>query len=263
MAVAGVNAGTGTADTGPSSASKPIEEIQVGDFVWARAEHDPSAPAVLQKVVALYRNTAHDLQQLEVVGDQGQSVQIVATDEHPFYVVDVGWTTADAVQVGQKLVGAGGAVLTVVANRDWKPEGGVVVYNFQVEGDHTYFVGDIHAQGEWVWTHNACNPLRENMIDGRVKFKSGEQAAHVIPKNGWSWAPEALGEIIRKVTAAGLIDVKANGFKATAGHKGTHTRAYVNRVIGILEGRESKAELLEGIAKLKALITAKGNRGQY
>jgi hypothetical protein len=83
-------------------------------------------------------------------------VQIVATDGHPFYVVDVGWTTADAIQVGQKLVGAGGAVLTVVANRDWKPDGGVVVYNFQVEGDHTYFVGDIHAQGEWVWTHNAC-----------------------------------------------------------------------------------------------------------
>jgi hypothetical protein len=117
---------------------------------------------VLQKVVALYRKTAHDLQTLEVVGEQGsaeplgQSVQVVATDEHPFYVVDVGWTTADAVQVGQKLVGAGGAVLTVVANRDWKPDGGVVVYNFQVEGDHTYFVGDIHAQGEWVWTHNAC-----------------------------------------------------------------------------------------------------------
>jgi predicted GIY-YIG superfamily endonuclease len=90
------------------------------------------------------------------VDDLGQSVQVVATDGHPFYVVDVGWTTADAIQVGQKLVGAGGAVLTVVANRDWKPDGGVVVYNFQVEGDHTYFVGDIHAQGEWVWTHNAC-----------------------------------------------------------------------------------------------------------
>jgi hypothetical protein len=73
VAVAGVNAGTGTADAGPSSASKPIEEIQVGDFVWARAEHDPSAPAVLQKVVALYRNTAHDLQTLDVVGEQGIS----------------------------------------------------------------------------------------------------------------------------------------------------------------------------------------------
>ncbi len=94
VAVAGVNAGTVAADAGPSSSSKPIEEIQVGDFVWARAEHDPSAPAVLQKVVALYRKTAHDFQTLEVVGELGsagqlgQSVQIVATDEHPFSVVD-------------------------------------------------------------------------------------------------------------------------------------------------------------------------------
>ena len=195
VAVAG--AGVGTADAGPSSASKPIEEIQVGDFVWARAEHDPSAPAVLQKVVALYRNTAHDLQQLEVVGDLGQSAQIVATDEHPFYVVDVGWTTADAVQVGQKLVGAGGAVLTVVANRDWKPDGGVVVYNFQVEGDHTYFVGDIHAQGEWVWTHNACSVHKNSLayvgethvyrIQGPSgTFKIGESARGVRLNDGAS-----------------------------------------------------------------------------
>jgi hypothetical protein len=181
VAVAGVNAGTGTADAGPSSASKPIEEIQVGDFVWARAEHDPSAPAVLQKVVALYRNTAHDLQHLEVVGDQGQSVQIVATDEHPFYVVDVGWTTADAVQVGQKLVGAGGAVLTVVANRDWKPDGGVVVYNFQVEGDHTYFVGDIHAQGEWMWTHNMCAARTAGSLDGN----SSNGGSSVVSRITW------------------------------------------------------------------------------
>ncbi|MCY3016278.1 MAG: polymorphic toxin-type HINT domain-containing protein [Planctomycetota bacterium] len=151
----------GTADAGPSTASKPIEEIQVGDFVWARDEHDPSAPAKLEKVVALYRSTSYDLQQFEVVDALGQSEQIVATDGHPFFVVDVGWTTADAIQVGQKLAGAGGAVLTVVTKRDWKPDGGVVVYNFQVEGDHTYFVGDIHAQGEWVWTHNACNSTFE------------------------------------------------------------------------------------------------------
>ena len=91
----------------------------------------------------------------------------------------MGWTTADAVQVGQKLVGAGGAVLTVVANRDWKPDGGVVVYNFQVEGDHTYFVGDIHAQGEWVWTHNAC--VHENWLTGQA----GEITAGTFgPKKG-------------------------------------------------------------------------------
>ena len=111
-------AGTGTADAGPSSASKPIEEIQVGDFVWARAEHDSSAPAVLQKVVALYRNTAHDLQTLEVVGEQrsaeplGQSVQIVATDEHPFYAARPAPAASAAFDEGPDRVGhAGGGQL--------------------------------------------------------------------------------------------------------------------------------------------------------
>jgi hypothetical protein len=259
VAVAG--AGTSRADAGPSLASKPIEEIQVGDFVWARAEHDPSAPAVLQKVVALYRNTAHDLQTLDVVGELGsaeplgQSVQIVATDEHPFYVVDVGWTMADAIQVGQKLVGAGGAVLTVVANQDWKPDGGVVVYNFQVEGDHTYFVGDIHAQGEWVWTHNSCSPLRAALIDKYgEKFMDGKQAAHIIPKNGWGWADEKLGAIIQKVTKAGLIDLAENGFPASSGHLGTHTREYVIQVIETMKNRQTRKQLLSGIKELRAMI---------
>ena len=118
VAVAGVNAGTGTADAGPSSASKPIEEIQVGDFVWARAEHDPSAPAALQKVVALYRKTAHNLKQLEVVGQQGsaeplgQSVQIVATDEHPFYAARPAPAASAAFDEGPDRVGhAGGGQL--------------------------------------------------------------------------------------------------------------------------------------------------------
>ena len=80
---------SGTADAGPSTASKPIEEIPVGDFVWARDKHDTSAPTKLEKVVALYRSTAYDLQQLAVVdevgtaGHAGHSQQIVATDEHP------------------------------------------------------------------------------------------------------------------------------------------------------------------------------------
>jgi len=48
-------------------------------------------------------------------------VQIVATDGHPFYVVDVGWTTADAIQVGQKLVGAGGADVDTSVAKPTRP----------------------------------------------------------------------------------------------------------------------------------------------
>jgi hypothetical protein len=130
-------------------------------------------------------------------------VQIVATDEHPFYVVDVGWTTADAIQVGQKLVGAGGAVLTVVANQDWKPDGGVVVYNFQVEGDHTYFVGDIHAQGEWVWTHNMC-------------AARADEAARGL----WKLTPEGASKIMEHDTFGTFFKSKSDGLWWAADHAG-------------------------------------------
>ena len=212
-------------------------------------------------MVALYRNTAHDLQTLEVVGDLGQSVQIVATDEHPFYVVDVGWTTADAVQVGQKLVGAGGAVLTVVANRDWKPDGGVVVYNFQVEGDHTYFVGDIHAQGEWVWTHNMCaartagralstaenaDLLGKNLAREGRGTSIGEAAGHIVASTGSQrqWAAAARSREILAKYSIGINDA-ANGVPigTPRPHNTMHTRAFnemvesrLNSVIGVMTG---------------------------
>jgi hypothetical protein len=250
-------AGVGTADAGPSSASKPIEEIQVGDFVWARAEHDPSAPAVLQKVVALYRNTAHDLQQLEVVGELGsaeplgQSVQIVATDEHPFYVVDVGWTTADAIQVGQKLVGAGGAVLTIVANRDWKPDGGVVVYNFQVEGDHTYFVGDIHAQGEWVWTHNACS------VDAARTGATGDkvQLHHPWPKYLGGPPKQTLVPLSQDVHAAyhGGLDRILPRQWGTAYYAGLPGRAR-SQMLGDLKAYTAAFDRKYGTSLLKAML---------
>ena len=259
MAVAGV----GTADAGPSTASKPIEEIEVGDFVWARDEHDPSAPAKLEKVVALYRSTAYDLQQFEVVDDLGQSEQIVATDGHTFYVVDVGWTTADAIQVGQKLVGAGGAVLTVVANQDWKPDGGVVVYNFQVEGDHTYFVGDIHAQGEWVWTHNACNPLALNMAAAKI-IRPPESAAHHIVAQSAALAAPARAVLKKFSISVDSIDngvylprflSSPNPTKASV-HSTIHTIDYYTFVNTALTRSRTRGDALAALDTIRQLLLA-------
>ena len=54
--------------------------------------------------------------------------------------------------------GLGGARLTVLSSvREERPEG-VAVYNFEVEGDHTYLVEDGAAGGgqAWAWVHNQC-----------------------------------------------------------------------------------------------------------
>jgi len=57
----------------------------------------------------------------------------------------------------------------------------VVVYNFQVEGDHTYFVGDIHAEGEWVWTHNMCAARTLEGQSGRYGSLKGIARDNLTP----------------------------------------------------------------------------------
>ena len=84
----------------------------------------------------------------------------------------------------------------------------------------------------------------------------GLQAAQIIPKNGWKWAPDALHKTIDKDKNVGLMDDIANGFASTPGHAGTHTRAYVDDVIDIMKGRTSRESIIEGIDELRDLIDA-------
>ncbi len=129
-------------------------------------------------------------------------------------------------------------------------ESALDVYNIEVHGEHVFRV-----TADGVLVHNACAPLRANMIaEHGAEYMAGKQAAHIIPTNGWSWANRDLHSVIAKVKEAGLIDDVANGFAATAGHNGTHTRAYVNQVIDTMRGLNTREELLGGIGKLRSMI---------
>lgn len=74
---------------------------------------------------------------------------ISVTPNHEFWVVDRGWLQAQDLGVGDRLWTATGGVVDVdgVTRR----EGSFLVYNFEVDGFHSYFVSD------WgVLVHNAC-----------------------------------------------------------------------------------------------------------
>jgi hypothetical protein len=74
-----------------------------------------------------------------------------ATGEHPFWTRDRGWIATKDLHTGEELLKRSGGWVRVVAVR-WNRER-VAVYNFEVGGFHTYFVG---SQG--VWVHNTCFP---------------------------------------------------------------------------------------------------------
>ena len=136
-----------------------VEELKEGDWVLSRDQHDPAGPVRRRRrrVARVFRKTVEHLRVLEIRGgDSGNVETIKTTDEHPFWVEGLGWVAAKDLAAGMRLSQPDGSDAVVVsAAREAHPEG-VAVYNFEVEGDHTYFVEDGSGEQTAVWVHNTC-----------------------------------------------------------------------------------------------------------
>ncbi len=119
----------------------PIEELQPGDLVAGIEEG----------------GTGHDffpIERVMVTSDTevvrlrlgGADDDLVVTSNHPFWRAD-GWT--GALEEGDEVYSSTGDWLRVVGSSP-EPET-QTVYNLEVAGAHTFFVGDQAA-----WVHNAC-----------------------------------------------------------------------------------------------------------
>ena len=139
------------------SGDVPIEQINVGDFVWAWDE--ASGDVALKRVVETYVNETDELTHVFVDGEE-----IIATPSHPFYCPTKGWTDASHLRAGDILVLVNGEYVVVEKVQHELLERPVKVYNFQVEDYHTYYV----ASG--VLVHNDCRPKSPSKIsDNKLK----------------------------------------------------------------------------------------------
>ena len=73
---------------------------------------------------------------------EGERETIDSTPEHPFYVEGLGWVEASALHPGMTIWFANGTKGTVEDISNEGLEEPVTVYNFEVKGFHTYFVGE-------------------------------------------------------------------------------------------------------------------------
>jgi hypothetical protein len=119
---------------------RPIESLQEGDEVYAFDFE--TGEVVVREIKTIFQREAIQLVQLTVDGDL-----IEATMEHPFWVSGRGWVEAGHLEVGMELWGIDGEARTItsIGGRS----GPVAVFNFEVDEEHTYFVGD-----EPVLVHN-------------------------------------------------------------------------------------------------------------
>ena len=133
-----------------------IEDIRVGDRVLARDEHDANDDLDYRRVVDVFQKTSDHLRTLVIAGDNGNVETLRTTDEHPFWVDGRGWTEAGHLREGDLVQESDGSWQTVRSSTREDFADGISVYNFEVEGDHTYFVEDGVGAADAVWVHNLC-----------------------------------------------------------------------------------------------------------
>lgn len=142
MQIGGVVAGT---EVAIENGNRWIEDIRTNDYVWAK--NPSSGEVALKRVVRTFVNQTNELVHVQINGEI-----ITCTTEHPFYVQGMGWVAAKDLKSNDKLElqsGEDAFVDEVRCERLCKP---ILVYNFEVEDFHTYFVG-----GYCVLVHNACD----------------------------------------------------------------------------------------------------------
>ena len=115
------------------------------DWVLSRNEYDPSGEVRPRKVLNRQVRIA------EIWNVHLRDQVIGTTREHPFFVKGKGWVPAGELQIGDRVAGSSTGWTTVEGTA---PSGRVdLVYNFHVEEDRTYFVGEV-GWGWDVWVHN-------------------------------------------------------------------------------------------------------------
>ena len=131
---------------------KAIENVVVGDYVWVWDEE--TGEKTLRRVTETYVNQTSELVHV-FVGDE----EIITTPTHPFYSPVKGWTDAAQLRAGDILVLVNGEYVVVEKVQHEILESPINVYNFQVAGDHTYYVSDIG-----VLVHNGCGSNHGNSL---------------------------------------------------------------------------------------------------
>jgi hypothetical protein len=130
------------------------EEIQEGDKLWSRDEHDPEGELALKVVEERFVRLAA----VWNVRVGGQLLR--TTGEHPFWVVDREgngrsgrWLMARELSVGDQLLTREGSLVSVESVED----AGIIetVYNWRIADYHTYYVSETE-DGASIWAHNEC-----------------------------------------------------------------------------------------------------------
>ena len=153
---------------------KPIEEVRKGDWVWSVAPEtgDPE----LKQVEDVFVNETD-----EIVHVRYGDTEIDATPTHPFYTPDRGWVSAVNLRAGDRLQLVNGEYVTVEQVQHEILESPVKVYNFEVQDNHTYYVGGDDDDSA-VLVHNKCTVVQKTIGTGQRHHLLSRRAMRALEK---------------------------------------------------------------------------------
>lgn len=126
---------------------KAIENIRPGDVVLSYNEKDQRGE--FKKVTRIFEKYTKELIHIRLNNEK-----ITTTLEHPFYVIGKGWIAASRLTINDKLLQSNGKSATIQSLETEKLTTSQKVYNFEVEDNHNYYVGNTK-----VLVHNSCGGL--------------------------------------------------------------------------------------------------------
>lgn len=136
---------------------KEVERFIGGELVWSR--NDRTLEYGYRPVIATKETADQTIFEIVIQNQQGQQEKLETTAEHPFWVKNFGWLKSSLLQSGMILLDRNNEELTVV-NQVLIPNKVETVYNIEVDGFHTYHVGEL---GTWVHNANCCDILSQLM----------------------------------------------------------------------------------------------------
>lgn len=137
---------------------KPIEEFNGDELVWSR--NDLTLEYGYKPVIA--KKITHNQPIFEVVVQNalGERETLKTTEEHPFWVKNIGWQKASILSEGMTLLDRSNNELTVISQKLLAKLD--TVYNIEVKDYHTYHVGNL---GVWVHNSNCCDLIYQNIVN--------------------------------------------------------------------------------------------------
>ncbi|MBI4512025.1 MAG: hypothetical protein HY698_20505, partial [Deltaproteobacteria bacterium] len=145
----------------------PIERIEPGTLVWARDEETGQEGYMPVRQVTVTENAPTVIVTTEDA--EGSVSRIQATHDHPFYT-ERGWVSAGNLSTEDLVYSLHSGWLRI--SGVYLQQDRITVYNFEIEGFHTYFVGDA---GAWVHNNPCARGLGRDTVYLRKNVATGEE----------------------------------------------------------------------------------------